>query len=226
MNTVSPLAPQRFSDMPAIGGVRAATVDAGIRYKGRDDLLLVELAPGTAIAGALTRPLTASAPVEWCREALVGGRAACDRGQIRQCQRLYRQDRQRCRGAHGGGRGRNARIRRKRGLRLLHGRDRRDQRDRTRLLVACRRKHPALLQSVSSRRRMLAGPHRKRENTMPHDHVMAAAELASRLDEFEHEHPHLVRELDLLGVQIDEYETVLAESEPRIITTSNTTTAA
>ncbi len=75
MNTVSPLAPGRFPDIPAIGGVRTATVEAGIRYKGRDDLLLVELAPGSAIAGALTRSLTASAPVEWCREALAGGRA-------------------------------------------------------------------------------------------------------------------------------------------------------
>ncbi|MDE0406394.1 MAG: bifunctional glutamate N-acetyltransferase/amino-acid acetyltransferase ArgJ [Alphaproteobacteria bacterium] len=75
MNTVSPLAPGRFPDIPAIGGVRTATVEAGIRYKGRDDLLLVELAPGTAIAGTLTRSLTASAPVEQCREALAGGRA-------------------------------------------------------------------------------------------------------------------------------------------------------
>ena len=75
MNTVSPLAPGRFPDLPEIGGVRVATVEAGIRYKGRDDLLLVELAPGTAIAGALTRSLTASAPVDWCREALPGGRA-------------------------------------------------------------------------------------------------------------------------------------------------------
>ena len=75
MNTVSPLAPGRFPDIPAIGGVRTATVEAGIHYKGRDDLLLVELAPGTAIAGTLTRSLTASAPVEQCREALAGGRA-------------------------------------------------------------------------------------------------------------------------------------------------------
>ena len=75
MNTVSPLAPERFPDLPEIGGVRVATVEAGIRYKGRDDLLLVELAPGTAIAGALTRSLTASAPVDWCREALPDGRA-------------------------------------------------------------------------------------------------------------------------------------------------------
>ncbi len=75
MNTISPLAPGRFPDLPEIGGVRVAATDAGIRYEGRDDLLLVALAPGTAIAGALTRSLTASAPVEWCREALAGGRA-------------------------------------------------------------------------------------------------------------------------------------------------------
>ena len=75
MTTVSPLAPGRFPDLPEIGGVRVATTNAGIRYEGRDDLLLAELAPGTAISGTLTRSLTASAPVEWCREALAGGRA-------------------------------------------------------------------------------------------------------------------------------------------------------
>ncbi len=75
MNTISPLAPGRFPELPEIGGVRVATTNAGIRYKGRDDLLLAELAPGTTIAGTLTRSLTASAPVEWCREALAGGRA-------------------------------------------------------------------------------------------------------------------------------------------------------
>ena len=75
MTTISPLAPERFPDLPEIGGVRFATVEAGIRYKGRDDLLLAELAPGTTIAGTLTRSLTASAPVDWCREALADGKA-------------------------------------------------------------------------------------------------------------------------------------------------------
>ena len=75
MTTVSPLAPERFPDLPEIGGVRVATANAGIRYKGRDDLLLAELAPGTTIAGTLTRSLTASAPVDWCREALAHGKA-------------------------------------------------------------------------------------------------------------------------------------------------------
>ena len=37
--------------------------------------MVAELAPGTTVAGVFTRSLTASAPVEWCREALPGGRA-------------------------------------------------------------------------------------------------------------------------------------------------------
>jgi glutamate N-acetyltransferase/amino-acid N-acetyltransferase len=72
---VSPLAPQGFPEMPPVRGLRLATAAAGIRYQGRDDLLLVELAPKTAVAGAFTRSATAAAPVLWCRRALAGGRA-------------------------------------------------------------------------------------------------------------------------------------------------------
>ncbi len=75
MNKVSPLAPEQFPDMPVIPGVRLAAVAAGVRYQGRDDLLLVELASGTTAAGVFTKSLTASAPVEWCRRALAGGAA-------------------------------------------------------------------------------------------------------------------------------------------------------
>jgi glutamate N-acetyltransferase/amino-acid N-acetyltransferase len=70
---VSPLAPQRFPEIPAIAGVRVSTGSCGVRYHGRTDLMLVELAPTTTVAGALTRSLTASAPVEWCRRSLPGG---------------------------------------------------------------------------------------------------------------------------------------------------------
>jgi len=45
-----------------------------------------------------------------------------------------------------------------------------------------------------------------------------AVELKSRLAEFERDNPELVRELDLLGVEIDEYELVLAGSNPRVLT--------
>jgi glutamate N-acetyltransferase/amino-acid N-acetyltransferase len=71
--SVSPLAPKWVPPMPAIGGVRLATAEAGIRYKGRTDVLLAVLDKGTAVAGVLTRSKCPSAPVEWCRTHLGGG---------------------------------------------------------------------------------------------------------------------------------------------------------
>ncbi len=72
---ISPLAPERFPALPPIAGVRVAAGACGVRYRARTDVLLVELAPGTTVAGALTRSLTASAPVDWCRQTLPGGAA-------------------------------------------------------------------------------------------------------------------------------------------------------
>ncbi len=63
---VSPLAPERFPDLPVIDGVRFATVEAGVRYQGRRDVMLAEIAPGSAMAGVFTRSATRSAPVLWC----------------------------------------------------------------------------------------------------------------------------------------------------------------
>src|SRR5512132_2619844 len=60
---------------PAIAGVRLAVAEAGIRYRGRTDLLLAELAEGTSVAGVFTRSRTAAAPVRWCRRVLPRGRA-------------------------------------------------------------------------------------------------------------------------------------------------------
>src|SRR6202008_5060168 len=73
MTGVSPLAPDRFPGLAPIAGVRLAAFACGIRYTGRDDLILAELAPGSAIAGVFTRSLTAGAPVLWCRDCLPGG---------------------------------------------------------------------------------------------------------------------------------------------------------
>ena len=73
MAAVSPLAPARFPVLASIAGVRLAAFACGIRYTGRYDLMLVELAPGSTIAGVFTRSLTAGAPVLWCRECLAGG---------------------------------------------------------------------------------------------------------------------------------------------------------
>ena len=72
---ISPLAPATTPDMPAVSGVRLATAAAGIRYKGRTDVLLVTLDPGTAVAGVLTKSKCPSAPVEWCREKLKARKA-------------------------------------------------------------------------------------------------------------------------------------------------------
>jgi glutamate N-acetyltransferase / amino-acid N-acetyltransferase len=71
----SPLAPERFPDMPAVAGVRLAAAAAELRYRGRPDLLLVELAQGTAVAGLLTRSRVPGHPVAWCRAILPRGRA-------------------------------------------------------------------------------------------------------------------------------------------------------
>ena len=73
MPPLSPLAPAAFPAMPPVAGVRLATCEAGVRYHGRTDLTLVELAPGTTAAGVLTRSKTAAAPVDWCRAALADG---------------------------------------------------------------------------------------------------------------------------------------------------------
>jgi glutamate N-acetyltransferase/amino-acid N-acetyltransferase len=71
----SPLAPESVPRLPAIDGVRLATRACGIKYRGRSDVCLMAFDPGTAIAGVFTRSKTASAPVDWCRRALTGGRA-------------------------------------------------------------------------------------------------------------------------------------------------------
>src|SRR5262249_42593087 len=69
----SPLAPRRLALLPPVAGARLATAACGLRYQGRPDLCLIALDPGTRMAGVLTRSLTASAPVEWCRSALRRG---------------------------------------------------------------------------------------------------------------------------------------------------------
>ena len=72
---VSPLAPTDVPELPPLAGVRLATAAAGIRYKGRTDVLLALLDPGTTVAGVFTTSKCPSAPVEWCRAKLKGGKA-------------------------------------------------------------------------------------------------------------------------------------------------------
>jgi glutamate N-acetyltransferase/amino-acid N-acetyltransferase len=72
---VSPLAPKRLPKVPAVPGVRFATAEAGIKYKGRTDVWFALLDEGTQVAGVFTRSKCPSAPVDWCRENLKQGSA-------------------------------------------------------------------------------------------------------------------------------------------------------
>ena len=65
--TVSPLAPDAFPPVPQIAGVTLATAASEMKYRGRDDMLLMRLADGATTAGVFTRSDTAAAPVTWCR---------------------------------------------------------------------------------------------------------------------------------------------------------------
>ncbi|NOD84691.1 bifunctional glutamate N-acetyltransferase/amino-acid acetyltransferase ArgJ [Ruegeria sp. HKCCD6119] len=69
---VSPLAPASFPELPAIDGVRFATVEAGVRYQGRTDVMLAVLDPGTSVAGVFTRSATRAAPVLNCQKKIGG----------------------------------------------------------------------------------------------------------------------------------------------------------
>ncbi|MDD7971514.1 bifunctional glutamate N-acetyltransferase/amino-acid acetyltransferase ArgJ [Roseinatronobacter alkalisoli] len=60
---VSPLAPAQFPDLPAIRGLRLSTAAAGVRYKGRTDVMLAVLDPGSVVAGTFTRSATRAASV-------------------------------------------------------------------------------------------------------------------------------------------------------------------
>ncbi len=71
---VSPLAPAEFPELPAIAGLRFAAGCTGMRYQGRDDLMLAALAPGSTIAAVTTRNTMCSAPVLWCRKQAKHGR--------------------------------------------------------------------------------------------------------------------------------------------------------
>ncbi len=71
----SPFAPARFPTLPDVPGVRLGAVAAGVKYQGRPDLFLAELAKGTAVAGVLTTSKTRSAAVDWCRAVLEKGTA-------------------------------------------------------------------------------------------------------------------------------------------------------
>ncbi len=71
---VSPLAPARFPDLPAIAGLEAAIGRAGFYKHERPDLLLMRMPAGTKAAGVFTTNAVGSAPTDWCKQALAATR--------------------------------------------------------------------------------------------------------------------------------------------------------
>ena len=71
ISKVSPLAPKGgFPTLPVISGVRFSTIAAGVKYEGRDDVMLAALDPGTSVAGVFTKSATRAAPVLDCQQKL------------------------------------------------------------------------------------------------------------------------------------------------------------
>ncbi|WP_223814374.1 bifunctional glutamate N-acetyltransferase/amino-acid acetyltransferase ArgJ [Roseicitreum antarcticum] len=70
---ISPLAPvDGFPDLSIVPGVEFATASAGIKYKGRTDVMLARVAPGSVLAGVFTRSATRAASVLDCQAKITG----------------------------------------------------------------------------------------------------------------------------------------------------------
>ena len=69
------LFPEKFPDMPAVAGLLLGTAATGLKYTGRDDLMLMRCAEGSTLAAVFTQSDTAAPPVEWSRERLAEGTA-------------------------------------------------------------------------------------------------------------------------------------------------------
>jgi glutamate N-acetyltransferase/amino-acid N-acetyltransferase len=71
---VSPLAVS-LPELPPLAGVRLSATAAGIRYQGRTDVVMMEVAAGSTVAAVFTSNKCPGAPIDWCRAALKDGKA-------------------------------------------------------------------------------------------------------------------------------------------------------
>lgn len=72
---ISPLAPKSYAELPPVAGVRIETAAAGIKYQDRTDVMLMVFDEPAAVAGVFTTSKCPSAPVDFCRANLSGGKA-------------------------------------------------------------------------------------------------------------------------------------------------------
>ncbi len=61
--------------MLEIKGIKLSTIDCGIKYKNRDDVLLVKFDQGTQVAGVFARSSFTASPVNWCKKNIKNGQA-------------------------------------------------------------------------------------------------------------------------------------------------------
>lgn len=71
-----------FPPLPEVAGVRFAAAAAGVKYKDRLDVMLAEIAEGSAIAGVFTKSATRSAPVDWCKTKLAEMKKGAPKGPL------------------------------------------------------------------------------------------------------------------------------------------------
>lgn len=76
MTKKSALAPKTIPYLMPLFGTELGTSATEMKYKGRDDLLLVSFPDGATVAGVFTTSQCFSAPVGWCREIMVKNKKA------------------------------------------------------------------------------------------------------------------------------------------------------
>ena len=74
---ISPLAPDTFPEIPPISGVLMATSATGMKYKDRDDLLLMVFSPETNIAGLFTKSATAAVSIHLTKKVIENNQGRC-----------------------------------------------------------------------------------------------------------------------------------------------------
>ena len=62
-----------FPNLSEVPGIRVSATAAGIKYRDRDDMVLVEIAEGGSVAGVFTKNRFCAAPVTLCKEHLASG---------------------------------------------------------------------------------------------------------------------------------------------------------
>ncbi len=75
MNTIPSISPFAvpFPAMPEVKGVQLSVAASNTRYKGRDDLLLLQFSEGTQIAGVFTQNSLPGEPILWNKAQLPAG---------------------------------------------------------------------------------------------------------------------------------------------------------